>query len=193
MNPSLDKLKELEAKYLYMMLAGIILLFAVGDYALVMRSQVGLVGSLDSRIVKLRADIADLANNKQRLVQYNDQLEQARLARKNFSAMVHRKDEVPAVLKSISSIANDCGVKIDQLSPQAVSAAALVQNEDGKYHSMNIAVRVRSGFHQFGRFLNQLERARIFWQLEDFTVKADDKDLQRQEVKMNMKILILEK
>ncbi len=193
MNPALEKLKELEVKYLYMILAGMIALFALVDFVLVMRVQLGLVRSLDAKIVQLDKDITDLSTNKQRLVQFKTQLELARMARKNFEAMVHRKDEVPVVLRSISSIANEYGVKIDQLTPQPISVAPLVVSEDGKYYSMNISVRISSGFHQFGRFLNRLECDRLFWQLDEFEIATDTKDIQRQEVKMNMKILILEK
>lgn len=193
MNPFLDRLKELEARYLYMILAGIIVLVAVADFGLVMCRQLEWIGVLDDKIVQMNKDITDLATNRQRLAQFNVQLDLARLARKNFNAMVHRKEEVPVVLNSISRIANEFGVKIDQLAPQAVSAAPLVQNDDGKYYTMNIAVRVRSGFHAFGRFINRMERERLFWQLEDFTIATDAKDIQRQDVKMNIKILISEK
>ncbi|MBF0594210.1 MAG: type 4a pilus biogenesis protein PilO [Candidatus Omnitrophica bacterium] len=193
MNPAIEKLKELEAKFLYMILLGIIAVVAVADYALVMRSQMGLVGALNTRTVQLKKDITDLATNKQRRAQFNAQLEIAKQARNNFEAMIHHKNDVPVVLKNVSSIANEYGVKIDQLAPQAVSAAPLVKNEDGKYLTMNIAVRVSCGFHQFGKFLNRLEHDRLFWQLEDLDITGDPKDVQRQDIKMNMKILILEK
>ena len=193
MSPALEKLKELDARHLYMILFGVMLLFALADFALVMRAQLGLVGSLDTKIVGLKKDIEDLSTNKQRLELFNTQLDLARLARKNFAAMVHRKDEVPEVLNRISNIANEVGVKIDQLTPQALGADPLVQNEDGKYYPMNISVRVSAGFHQLGRFLNRLERERVFWLLENLTIEADPKDIQRQDAKVNMKILILEK
>ncbi|MEI6438114.1 MAG: type 4a pilus biogenesis protein PilO [Candidatus Omnitrophota bacterium] len=193
MNPALEKLKGLEARYLYMILFGIMFLLALLDFAVVMRLQLGLAASLDSRIEQLRKDITDLSTNKQRQAQFATQLGLARTARKNFEAMVHRKDDVPAVLNSISNIANEYKVKIDQLTPQPVSPTPLIQNEDGKYYAMTINVRINCGFHQFGRFINRLERERLFWQLDDFGIMADPKDITHQEVKMNMKILILEK
>ncbi len=193
MNPVLEKLKGLEARYLLMILAGIIAVFAALDYVLVMRLQLSLVDSFNSRIVQLNKDIVDLSTNKQRLVQYRAQLDLARQTRKRFDAMVHSKGDVPAVLNSVSSIANENGVKIDQVVPQDISTDPLVKNEDGQYYSMIIAVRVRCGYHQFGKFINQLERQRLFWQMEALEIAADPKDAQRQDIRMNMKILILEK
>ncbi len=193
MNGMLDKLKELEAKYLYMILTGIIIVIVVFDIFTLMRFQLKLVNSLNAKSSQLSKDIIDLTTNKQRLAQFKSQLEIARHRRESFDLMVHRKDKVPMVLKKISSIANEQGVNVIQLMPQKLSAAPLIKNEDGAYYSMDISVRLRAGYHQFGKFLNRMEQDRLFWQIDELSLEADQKDPQRQDIKMNMKILILEK
>ena len=193
MNPFLEKMKELEPKYLYIILAGIIGIVALLDFALVMRLQFGLIASLDKSITQLNTNISELAVNNQRLGQFNGQLELARRALKNLEAMVYRKDEVPVVLKDISGIANDCGVIIDQVVPQGLSVKPLVENGGIKYYTMNISLSLRCGYHRLGKFLNQMEQRRLFWQIEELVIIADAKDPLRESVKMNFKILVLEK
>jgi len=107
--------------------------------------------------------------------------------------MVHRKDDIPMVLKSISSTANEYGVKVDQLLPQAMDSKPIVKNSEGSYYGMAISVRLRSGYHQFGKFLTRLEQERLFWQIGDLSIASDPADPQRHDIEMNLRILILEK
>lgn len=193
MNMALEKLKDLEVKYLYLILAGVILFIALVDFFTVMQLQMGLVRGLDTRVAQLNKDINDLTTNKQRLSQFQRQLELAKKQRKNFEMMVYKRDQVPVLLNRLSNLANEQSVKIEQVLPQQLSAKPVVQNEDGKYFSMDISIKLRSGYHQFGKFLNRLEKERLFWQIEQLKIVGDDKDAQRQDIAMQIKILILEK
>jgi Tfp pilus assembly protein PilO len=192
-NQILEKLKGLDPKQLYAVLAVAILIVLGADIMLIARSQWGGVLALDKTIAQMKADIKTLQDNKARLSQFRTALDDMRLKRKNFDRMVHRNDDVPAVLKAISSLANEYGVKIDQLVPQKQSQDAIVKNEDGAYSSLAIFVSVRSGYHDFGRFMNRMEQERLFWKLEEFSFAADPNDPQKHQVKMTMKILVLDK
>lgn len=193
MREALDKLKKIELRYLYLIVMAIIALIVALDFLTLMKLQMGINEALDRKNTQLTKDIEDLGANKQRLAQFQSQLDLVRRARANFNAMVHTKDSVPVVLKNVSSIANEYGVKIDQLLPQSVETKPLVKNEDGSYYSMSIAVRVRSGYHSFAKFLARLEAERIFWKLDELVINADTTDPQRHDIRMTMKVLILEK
>jgi Tfp pilus assembly protein PilO len=193
MNPILEKIKEWDVKYLYMLVAGIIAAAALLDFSTVMRLQLGLIASLDKNIKHLDASITELSNNDQRLAQFKAQLDLARKACKSFESMVYHKGDVPKVLKSISSIANDCGITLEQLMPKALSAKPLVENKDGKYYTMTIAIGLRGGYHRLGQFVNRMEQNRLFWQVDELNITADPRDPSREYVKMNLKVLILEK
>jgi hypothetical protein len=67
----------------------------------------------------------------------------------------------------------------------------LVKAPDGKYSSLSILVLARAGYHDLGRFLNRLQQESVFWQLESIDIAADDREIGRHAVKMQMKILIL--
>ena len=190
MNALLEKLRAMEARQLYAVFAVVILLLVAADYFLVFRFQAAFLENVGGRVEQLKRDIKDLTTNKQRLAQLKEQLERARQSRNDFEAMVHRKDDIPTVLKVISSTANDYGVKVDQLMPQPMEAAPVVKNKDGAYYGMSITVRVRGGYHQFGKFIARLEKERLFWQLGELSIVSDPADPQRHDIRMNMRILI---
>jgi Tfp pilus assembly protein PilO len=193
MNKLLETVKGLDSKYVYMLLAGILILLVVADYFLIARPQIGGIVAINNKIGQLRKDAQMLITNKQRLAQFQAQLEIARREVKNFNSMIYKKDEISSVLKVISSLANEYGVKIDQLVPKAMDAKPLVINEEGKFFGLGIFVHTHAGYHQFGKFINRLERDRMFWRVDDVQISADEKDTQKYPFNLTLKILILEK
>ena len=185
------KLKSLPPNYLFMVfglfVAGVVAL----DVLLIARPQVASIMALDTKSKQLKQNISELSDNKQRLPKFRANLDENRLKMKSFEGMVHREGEIPSVLKTISTLANEYGVKIDQLVPQKSDGIVLVQNADGKYGSLSILVRARSGYHDLGRFLNRLEQERVFWQMEALDITGDDQQTGHHVVKMQMKILVL--
>ncbi len=193
MKALLEKLKEMEARQIYLVFVVVIVVAAVVDYGTIFYLQSGLLGAVNGKVEQLQKDIADLTTNKQRLVQFKAQLELARKTRKDFEALVRRKDDIPAVLKMISGMANECGVKVEQLVPQAREEKPVVKSEDGSYYGLTILVHLRSGYHQFGQFISRLEKERVFWQLGQIVLVSDPADSQHHDIQMNVRILILEK
>jgi len=193
MNKILETVKSLDSKYVYMLLASILIVLAVADYFLIARPQIGGILAIDQKIAQLRKDAQTLVTNKQRLSQFQTQLEVTRQEVKNFNSMVYKKDEMSSVLKMISSLANEYGVKIDQLVPQDMDAKPLVTNEEGKFFGMGMFIHTHAGYHQFGKFITRLEHDRMFWRVENLQILADDKDTQKHPFNLTLKILVLEK
>ncbi len=187
----LGKLKALPPNYLFAVLGFVALAVVALDVLLIARPQIGSIVALNNKTIQLKADIDNLVDNKQRLPKYRANLDDNRRQMKDFEAMVHKEDAIPSVLKTISTLANEYGVKIDQLAPQKSDGIVLVQNTDGKYGSLSIMVRGRAGYHDLGRFLNRLQQEHVFWQVESIDITADDQQMGRHVVKMQIKILVL--
>jgi Tfp pilus assembly protein PilO len=187
----LGQLKVLPPKYLFAVLGLVVSVVIALDVLLIARPQAGSIMALDNKVKQLKTDINALTDNKVRLPKFRANLEDVQAQVKDFEAMVHKEDEIPSVLKTISTLANEYGVKIDQLVPQKSDGVVLVQNGDGKYGSLSILVRARAGYHDLGRFLNRLQQEHVFWQLEAIDILADEQNLGRHVVKMQIKILIL--
>ena len=187
----LGKLKALPPAQLFAILGiGAAALIAL-DVFFIARPQVRSIVLLNDKARQLKADIKTLSDNKQRLPQFRSNLDTVRRQMKDFDAMVHKEDEVPAVLRIISTFANEYGVKIDQLVPQKSDGVVLVKNAEGQYSSLSILVLARAGYHDLGRFLNRLQQEHVFWQLEAVDIAADAREVSRHVIKMQMKILVL--
>ncbi len=187
----LGKLKALPPKHLFAILGLAVVVFIALDILIIARPQLASLMALNEKSKQLKLNINELSDNKLRLPKFRITLDDARVQLKDFEAMVHKEDEIPSVLKIISTLANEYGVKIDQLVPQKSDGVILVTNTEGKYTSLSILVLARAGYHDLGRFLNRLQQESVFWQLDSIDIAADDRDVGRHAVKMQMKILIL--
>ena len=187
----LGKLKALPPTHLFAILGlGAVVLIAA-DVFLIARPQVASIMILNDKAKQLKVDIKMLSDNKQRLPQFRSNLDDVRRQMKDFDAMVHKEDEIPSVLKTISTFGNEYGVKIDQLVPQKSDGVVLVKNAQGQYSSLSILVLARAGYHDLGRFLNRLQQEHVFWQLEAVDIAADARDVGRHVIKLQMKILVI--
>ena len=101
--------------------------------------------------------------------------------------------EVPAILSIISGIANEYGVKIDQLLPEKNLQEALPTAADGKYYALPIVIKAHGGYHKFGHFLNKLENGDMFFILKDFIIQNDEKDTNTRLFSLTIKLILVDK
>lgn len=194
---SLDKISEiipkLNEKNRYYILGGLLLVIFLVDYFLVMAPQLGTLRVLNPKITLLATDIKTAEENNRMYHQY--QLDQERLRDKIgiISQRIISKEEVPVIMERISRMANKAGVKIDQIMPLKGSEEMVMKNNEGKYYSLPILVDARTGFHDFGRFINELEKNDVFLSITNFTFAADANDTVRHVAKLTVKVIIFEK
>ena len=96
-------------------------------------------------------------------------------------------------LRQLSSFAKEYDVKIDEMIPQPIDPDSIVKNEDGKYLGQDIFIKGQAGYHEFGAFLNRIERENIFWIVEDLCMTEEDDSIYRHVFKMKIKLILLEK
>ncbi len=101
--------------------------------------------------------------------------------------------EVPAILSTISSIANEYGVKIDQMVPEKNQQEALTAAADGKYYALPVVIKARCGYHMFGHFLNKLENEDMYFIMKDFIIQNDEKDSNTHLFSLTIKIILVDR
>ncbi|NTV29389.1 MAG: type 4a pilus biogenesis protein PilO [Candidatus Omnitrophica bacterium] len=190
---NLVKMKAMDPKVLYVLFGVGIVVLLVIDFFVLLSPQISGLMAQNKKNTELQAQIGKLQEDKQHISQFQKGLADMKTKAADFDRMVYSKDDVPVALKNISTLANEYGVKIDQLVPQRQSEEQLVKNEEGVYKSMAIFVGARSGYHEFGRFLNGMEKGNMFWRLDELVFSADDMNPQKHIIKMVIRILVLEK
>ncbi len=181
MNKLIESFNKLNDQARYCLLVGVVFLIILLDVVFLVLPQMASIGSINDQIKKLSDDTQEVLSERPQTKQRKNKLDTARAQYSALSMKVHTIQEIPAILSTISSIANEYGVKIDQLvpkkdQPDAVAKAPAKKVEDTPYYALPIVIKAHGGYHMFGRFLSKLEAQNFFVILKDFIIQNDDKD-----------------
>ncbi len=177
----------------YSILGGVVVLVLLLDVFLLVLPQCGSISDINDQIKTLSTDTAQVVTDKQRIDQLKKSLEQTRLTLEAMNIKIRPLQEVPAILETISRIANEYDVKIDKLVPQKQEQESLTKSEDGHYYALPIVIQARCGYHMFGRFLNKLENEDLYFSLKDLLVQDDEKNPRIHLFSLTINIILVDK
>ncbi|HBG61050.1 MAG: hypothetical protein A2Y03_11310 [Omnitrophica WOR_2 bacterium GWF2_38_59] len=163
-------IESVDEKVIYYILGGILFSVFLLDYFVLMRPQIASLSKISPEIRLLSEDINKAKDDILRSKQYQVQVERLRADVAKSNAKLKFKEEVPLILENISRMADDNGVKIDQIMPDVQDQKILLENDERRYYGLPILIKARSGYHDFGRFLSQLERGDIFFKVSSFGI-----------------------
>lgn len=185
-------LLDVYKKYPFYATVGLLLILLLIDYFGILRFQLNTLMSLDTKTTKLSMELQTAKTDMQRMPRYRQEV----VDRKNQVAEINRKvnsrEDVPLVLENISRIANRNDVKIERIMPDTSSHKPVLQNNTGKYFSIPIIIEARSGYHDFARFLNQLEAEGVFLDIPQFTIATNRGDSRKHVIKLTLHTVVFE-
>ncbi len=176
LEPLLAKLPPLDEKNRYYYLGGVLLLVFILDYLLIMQPQLKTLMTLNPKISVMAKDYAKAKEDIQKFQEYKTQLEKMRFEKDIVHNTIPLKEEIPTILENISTLANSCGVKINQIVPLKDSEKVVMENEDGQYFSALVLVDARGGYHNLGQFFNHIETDPVFMSIAGFDFSANSED-----------------
>lgn len=177
----------------YSILVGVVFLIILLDVFLLLLPQMGSISNLSDQIKKLSEDTQEVLTDRGRISLLRKKLKEERLQLSSLSSKVRPIQEVPAILSTIASIANDYGVKIDQLVPEKKQQEALISSGDSKYYALPIVIKAHCGYHMFGHFLNKLENEDLYFILKDFIIQNDDSNTSMHSFSLVIKIILVDR
>jgi len=186
-----EKLHSLDEKQSYAVLVGIICLILILDYFLLLGPQIGALNKISPEINILSKDIKEAKNNVLRIDQYNEQVGKLKDQLQDLNVHVISREEVPLILMTISTLAYQNGVKIDQIMPVSENQNLILDNNDRKYYSFPIHVQAQSGYHNFGRFINKIEQETIHLEIGSFSI-ASVQDSKHHMINLTLEAVIYE-
>jgi Tfp pilus assembly protein PilO len=161
----------MDPKNLFYISLGIFVLFFLLDYFLIMNPfQIAPLQKLGPQIKTLSDDIKGAQGDIAKLKEYEKEAERQQMLLEEARMNLRSREEVPILLQDISVFADDNGVKVDQIMPDSTSQETLVENKDRVYYQLPIQIEAQSTYHNFGRFLNQLESENTFMKMDAFTI-----------------------
>jgi Tfp pilus assembly protein PilO len=193
LSKTLESFNNLNDQSRYAVLGGVVVMIILIDAFLLVLPQIGSIADINDQIKRMSEDTQQVLIDRQRTNELKKNLQDARGQLSLLSQKVRPIQEVPIILSTISSIANQYGVKIDQLEPEKGSQEALTTSADGKYYALPIEIKAHGGYHMFGRFLNKLENENIFFILKDFIIQNDEKDANTHLFSLTIKIILVDR
>jgi len=163
-------LENMDEKTRYLIFGGILLFIFLIDYFLIMGPQLSTLNKITPEIKILKEDMTKTKQDFLRLAQYRIQLNKMTEQVEQMNLKIKTKDDMPFILGEISRMANDNNVKIDQIMPNMDGLETLLEQKDKIYYSLPIVIHAQGSYHNFGRFINNIEQANIFLNVKSFNI-----------------------
>jgi len=187
----ISAVEKMDEKQRYYIFGGILVFILVLDYYILMRPQLGALTEINPKIQILKEDIKKAENDIQRLDQYSVEVEKLKEEVDVINLRVEARDDVPLILERISLMANQNNVRLEQIMPNTLDQEKILENNERSYYSLPILVEARAGYHNFGKFLNQIERSERFLNIDDFMISASN-DTKNHAIKLRLGTVIYE-
>lgn len=147
--------------------AGVVI-FALYLY-FILTPQIGSAMKLDAETSQLLLKVTIAEKNIGSKDMLRKQIESGRENIARYEKKLPREESTPKLLQDLSDMANASGVKILEITP----AKADKEDVAGQvYRERSILINARSGYHELGKFLSDMENAERFTKVTDINIKS---------------------
>lgn len=126
--------------------------------------------------------IAERNGLKKKLDEYKEKVE---LYEKKLPA----EQEIPSLLENLSNMAKAANIKITSIMPAVNEGKDQMQGQ--LYREIPIRITAKSGYHELGRFLSNLENADRFMKVTQIAIKSNDASPKMHDVDLTVCTYIL--
>ena len=154
----------------------------------------GKAHALGTEAAQIRRNLATTRGALAKLSQLEADTARLRESAKELAVRFPSESELPELLEHLSRVAEKSEVEIIEISP-----AHVIQKEAKKepsvslYEELPIALTARSGYHELGSFINQLENSERIFMVKNIEIKADPSDRKRHHVELMVGTFVREK
>ncbi len=145
----------------------------------------GNVGKMKSELKSARLVIAGTDKLENDLQEHSEKVE-------SYEKKLPAEQEIPTLLENLSKMAKDSDIKIVGIVP------AMSSFKDNKpvrnsliYREIPILITAKSGYHELGHFLDNLENADRFMKVADISIKANKTSPKKHDVELMICTYIL--
>lgn len=184
---TLDLQKNKKQAAIFVTLLAVVLLVGYLNFFLIPQTASAVAAlkgaaKLGREVAVARADIARTPALRKDLDAYSAKIER-------YVKMLPVEAEVPAFLESLSAMARDANVKIVAIAP--VPGKETESPRGRIYQEMPIQINARSGYHELGRFLANLENSDRFMKVVDIEIRSDKASPKRHDVDLLLLTYVL--
>lgn len=130
---------------------------------------------LESDLKRSQQDIASVAKLKKDIVASKE-----KVAR--YEKMLPAEQEIPGLLEDLSNMAKKSNIKIVSIIPAVAKEGS--EGTDGIYQEIPILITAKSGYHELGNFLSNLENSDRFMKVADIGIRASTATPKKHDVEL---------
>lgn len=148
--------------------------FILKPQAMGIISVIGKLAKVSGDLRVATADISRIESMKKAVADYSKKVAQ-------YERSLPTEEGIPALLEGLSDMANKANMRIVGITP--------IDKKENKaevrvYREIPIAISAKSGYHELGEFLSELENNDRFMKVTDMQIKSDSTSLKKHNVEL---------
>lgn len=136
---------------------------------------VGQASKAGSDIKDAQMNIANISKFKTNIAAYEEKIDR-------YEKMLPTEQEIPALLENLSDMARNSSIKIVGIMP------VITKEDKAKkayvYQERPILINAKSGYHELGKFLSNMEKADRFMKVSEIQIKANGQSPKKHDVEI---------
>ncbi|OGX18543.1 MAG: hypothetical protein A3K83_07635 [Omnitrophica WOR_2 bacterium RBG_13_44_8b] len=176
---------ELDQKAIIVIIA-LSLIIIYLDYTFFIKGQIKAISVVSPKVAKIKKDLKDINKNLSAMEGLKNK--QTAAERKKVKEIISQ-EQVALLLQEISSIANNDGVKILQIKPSR-EGQKTEKIAEQTLSSLLVTLDLACSYHNLGKFINDLEDASMFMQVQNIKITEKEADSPIQSVNLVLKTYV---
>jgi type IV pilus assembly protein PilO len=176
----------------YYALGAFLLVVFLLDYFLIMQFQLGALFQLNPKLTTVAEDMRSTRSDIAKIGEYRQQIVSLGAMAKKVNSKIHTRDEIPLVINNVTRLAKRNSIRIEQIMPDSSAPEPIVKDSEGQYYAVPLRIEARGTYHDFGRFINQLENEEVFLTIGNFRMDASPLDSALHVIKLTLNAVVFE-
>ncbi|MDP2943653.1 MAG: type 4a pilus biogenesis protein PilO [Candidatus Omnitrophota bacterium] len=170
----------------------ILLIILYIDFTFILKSQFNLWKAINPKIAQLKKDIKKLNDDLAILSTSIKGKQETQETTQRTAEKIIKEEKIPNLLEEISKIANKRDVKIMQIKPLSSPPTAKPELTTAatKLFPVSIKLDLLGGYHQLGKFINDLENASVFMEVENLRISSQTSSIITQQIELTLKTYV---
>ena len=131
---------------------------------------------------KAKKSLANIKTAREKLPQLEAEIVRLRQKAEELESRLPSKTELPELLERLSEVAERSRMKIIEIHPfETVQAEGI---PSATYEELLIAITAKSGYHELGSFISQLESSKRMFVVREIMIQFDPGDQKKHHIKL---------
>lgn len=168
-----------------------IVVFITIDFFVLMLPQVNTFTEIRPKINLIRSNIEAAQTQINQLPSYNQKAADLSVMIDDLRDRFLMKDDISIFLEKLSRLAMKHNISIESVLPKTIESQNLLDYNTKRFISLPVYVEADGLYHDFGRFLNALEKTPYIWRLKQFTLMSKSAN-QKHNIQLVMDAIVFE-